>query len=434
MIDRRRFLLGAGGAVALPLLASTMPRTGRASTSPFPKRFITFYRPNGTNPSLWFPTPGASERDFSLGPIHQPLRPHRDRLIVLKGINMDVCALGPGEQHQQGMGALLTGREILAGPFLGGDGTRAGWANGRSIDQHMADTLCAGLPMRSLELAVRTLGDDVQHRLSYQGPENPIAPLDDPRAVFDRMFSNEGAAGLGDVSVLDAVMAQYRSVRQRVSVEDATRLDEHFSLVRELEQRLAAQASMSCDAPVVPGEIDPNDEANIATISRLQLDLLIMAMKCDLTRVGSFMLSGSLNHVRYPFIESMYEGHSLSHSSMSDETRQGEWMRRQVWHMEQLAYLLDGLAAVPEGDGTMLDHTLVFVCSEIAVGPTHSHRDMPFILAGGAGGALDTGRYVQLADRQHNDLLVTMLNAMGFEESSYGHPDFNRGPIAGLLV
>ncbi len=432
LIDRRRFLRGAGGAVALPLLASLMPR--RARGGGFPKRFITFYRPNGTNPTLWFPTPGASDRDFTLGPIHQPLAAHRDRLLMLRGIDMDICALGPGEQHQQGMGALLTGREILPGPFLGGDGTRAGWANGRSIDQYMADSLCNGLPLRSLELAVRTLGDDVQHRLSYQGPENPIAPLDDPRAVFERMFPSDRPSGNGDVSVLDAVMAQYRAVRSRVSVSDAARLDEHFTMVRELEQRLAAQASMNCDVPALSEQLDPRDEDNIAAIARLQIDLLVTAMKCDLTRVGSFMLSGSLNHVRYPFIDSMYEGHSLSHSSMNDETRQSEWMRRQVWHMEQVAHLLDGLDAVPEGDGTMLDNTLVFVCSEIAVGPTHSHHDMPFILAGGAGGALDSGRYVQLASRQHNDLLVTMLNAMGFSDTSYGHPDFNAGPIASLLV
>lgn len=436
-MDRRTFLRGAAGAlVALPLLA---PRQARAADE-WPRRLVVFFHPNGTLPEAWYPAEGSGERDFTLGRIHTPLRRHQQHLIVTQGIHMRSVETGPGEPHQQGMGGVLTGRGLQPGVFVGGDGSLAGWGDGISVDQVIAGRIGRDTRLPSLELGVRVRGSEVRHRLNYAGPANPLPPNEEPHAVYNRLFSDLGTPDgernrvrLERRSVLDTVRKQFAAVRGRVSAEDRLKLDAHAELVRDIERRLDLEAARGeCAAPDAPPVLDPNDERHMAPLVRLQIDLLVAALACDQTRVATLQNSSGANNIRFPHLESYEDDHTLSHAGPSDANAREHWIRRQTWYAEQLAYLLDGLRAVPEGDGTLLDHTVVLWCSEIAVGNTHSHDDMPFLLAGSGGGYFRTGRYLRLPGASHNDLLLTLLHAFGVEAETFGDPRFSRGPLGAL--
>lgn len=439
-IGRRLFLKGAGGvSLGLPLFTS-WPAHGQ--TMNFPKRFIVFFHPNGTIPDAWFPTPGATERDFTMSEILQPLEPHRQKLILLDGVHMQAPDAGPGEPHQQGMGALLTGKRLQEGTFVGGDGSLAGWGDGESVDQLIASYISQGTRFASIQFGVRATGAAVRHRLSYAGPARPLPPQNAPRAVFGNLFRDfmvepdeRERQRLRRKSILDAVRGQFAHVRTKVSVADRDKLDTHLEFVRDIERRLDLMGPTTprCEVPSEPPQLDAVHEDNMGTVSRLQTDLLVAAMACDLTRVASIQYSTGANNIRFSFMGSYTDDHQLSHAGNGDATSRSEWIARQRWYAEQFKYLLDRLDAIPEGSGTMLDNTVIFWGSELAVGNTHSHVNMPFLLAGRAGGQLDTGRYVRFpSGRQHNDLHVALLNLMGIAETTFGDPDFCNGALPGL--
>ncbi len=438
-IDRRRFIEGLGAsALALPL----MPSLAQAQST-FPKRFIVFFHPNGVTPEHWFPTPGATERDFTLSRILAPLQPYRDKLVAMRGVHMQAPDEGPGEPHQQGMGSVLVGRKLQEGTFVGGDGTLAGWGDGISVDQEIANEIGGTTPYASLQLGVRATGADVANRLSYSAPARPLPPQNSPLAVFDQLFamldlepSEAERRRSYKRSVLDAVRGQFASVRRKVSTEDRRKLDDHLEHVRAIERRLERDAPMvsTCQVPASPVEVDAIHEDTMPYVSRLQIDLLTAAFACDLTRVASLQYSNGPNQIRFPFLGSFGNDHRLSHAGPSDAVSIEEWTARHIWYAEQLAYLLGKLDAIAEGPGTMLDNTVVLWCSEIAVGNTHSHRDMPFLLAGSCGGAIDTGRYVQFADKQHCDLHLAIMQAMDVRRTTFGDPDFCSGVLPGILT
>jgi len=205
-------------------------------------------------------------------------------------------------------------------------------------------------------------------------------------------------------------------------------------MVRDIERRLdvLTTAGAACMVPAQPAVTDPEGEDSMAAVARLQADLLVMALACDLTRVGSLQHSSGANNIRFPFLQSYEDDHQLSHSGNNDTTSQNEWIHAPDWYASQFAHLLQRLKSIPEGSGTMLDNTLILWVSDIAVGNTHSHKNMPFILAGRAGGLLRTGRYVRYQDKWHNDLLLAILQAMGVPRATFGDPAFCTGPLAGL--
>ena len=176
--------------------------------------------------------------------------------------------------------------------------------------------------------------------------------------------------------------------------------------------------------------MDPASEDDFERIARLQIDMAVMALACDLTRVVSLEFSSALNALRFTFMGMReQDGHSLSHAGDFSTDLQDQWARMLTWYTDQFAYLLDQLKAVPEGDGTLLDTTLVLWCSELSRGNTHAHGDMPFILAGGAGGALQGGRHLVYDHEPHNNLLLAVAQMMGVEANTFGHPDFCTRPL-----
>jgi hypothetical protein len=437
---RRGFLrVSAGALLALPLLDSL--RAGAAEPV-FPKRLVLVYNPNGTVQDAFWPKNVRDESHFDLGEILAPLSAHVNRMMLLKGLTISIADsdVGPGGPHQKGIGALYTGRELLEGQFRDGCGSLAGWANGISVDQEVAKVLGADTMLPSLELGVRAAKNDVQARISYAGPNQPLPPMNSPRDVYYRLLSglDTGTPELAALresrrSVLDTVQEQFQALSTKVSAEDRQKLDQHQVLVRDLERRLDVMSpNAACVAMQEPPELAFDSETTMEQIAALQVDLLALAFRCDLVRVASLQFSDGLNTIRFPWLGSMLEGHSLSHSGDSDMPARTELIGRHRWYVQQIARLLDALANIPEGSGTALDNTLLVWGNEIGTGNTHSHDNIPFLLAGRAGGALRTGRFLDFGGRSHSDLLVSILNAMGVEATTFGHPDFVTGPLSGL--
>lgn len=439
-MNRRNFLRAAGGLlVALPLLNAFK---ARAQEVVYPKRLILIYNPNGVVQDAFWPVNVVDERTWDLGEIMQPLVNHRDRLLLLKGLSIQVAQVGPGGPHQKGVGGLFTGRELLSGDFVDGCGSRAGWANGISVDQQVASILGTDTFLGSLELGVRAAKTDVQSRISYAAAAQPLPPTNSPLEIYTRLFSDIGTdvAAIGELreqrhSVLDAVQEQFAAIDARVGAADREKLEQHLTLVRDVERRLDIVATnASCVPPAQPPDLAQDSEDTMVQIAQLQVDLLSVALACDLTRVASLQFSDGLNTIRFPWINSLVEGHPLSHSGPSDLDARAQLIGRQKWYVEQVTRLLDNLAAIPEGTGSLLDNTLIVWGNEIGVGNTHTHDNIPFLLAGSAGGVLQTGRFIDFGGKSHCDLLVSMLNAMGIDMQTFGHPDFVTGPLPGLTV
>lgn len=438
-ITRRNFLRAASGlTVGLPFLGSLWPHKVEAQAAATPiKRFITYFNPNGVIPVAWYPTAGADERSFTIAESHQPLAPFREKIIWTSGIDLKSAKAGPGERHQSGMGTLLTGRPLLAGNFVGGDGSLAGWGSGISVDQRIVQVIGATSTIPSLELGVRASGAEVRHRLSYRASATPLPPENNPRAAFDRLFGEMGSAPeevrklrQQRKSVLDAVLDQFGALDRRLGTEDKKKFDAHLTMVRELERRIVVNAP-ACTPPAHPGELAPDSEDTMPAIIRHQMDILTVAMTCDLTRVATIQCSNAENHIAMAWLNSPGDGHGLSHAGPSSPAEAAELRKRDRWYAGELAYLLGRMDAIREGDRSMLDNSVVFWGNELSVGATHSHVNMPFIIAGGAG-YFRMGRYLRYEGVSHVNMLLSFLHAMGIEDETFGDPQFCEGPLAGL--
>lgn len=440
-LGRRHFLRGTAGAlVALPLLDSLQVRAQMAAT---PRRLVLMYTPNGTIQSAWWPKNVTGPTSFDLNTTLTPLEAHKSRLTILGGVDLSVTGVGPGGPHQRGIGALFTGRELQEGKFVDGCGANAGWANGVSIDQVVATAVGASVPIKSLELAARCTQADVQARISYAGPGNPLPPMNTPLEVFNRLFANlDVPVNLAAQviakrkSVLDTVQEQYGILKKQVSSNDATKLERHLDLVRDLEARLTVSASGGavCAKPATPSEQDPEGEAEMPEIVRLHFEFLALAFACDLTRVGSVQISNALNRIRYPWLGSLGSGHTLSHSGDNDVAATQEVVTRHTWHAQMLAHFMDSLGAIAEGEGSALDNTLVVWCSEVSKGNLHTLVNMPFLVAGTLGGRVPGGRYMEYGAVPHSQLLLSILHAFDVPDTSFGHPDFAKGDLPGFLA
>lgn len=446
-LSRRHVLRGAGGIlVGLPALEALGPRAAHAQPAAPPKRFIGVYHPNGVFTPQWFPTAGANDADFTLGPIHRPLERFKSKLLMTGGLDMSVALTGPGEQHQRGVGAFLTGAKLDTGNFVGNDGSRSGYAKGVSIDQTIAGLIGQGTRVGSLQLGVHTLLANVAGVVSYGGANMPLLPQNDPRLTFRTLFMDTGMppSELDKVrarrkSVLDAVQDQLAALKKNVSTSDKARLDQHLTLVRELERRVTALPTGTCTNPGDPGAVDYTAEMEMPRVSQLQIDLMLLAFRCDLTRVATLMYSDAMNHYAMPFVCDgatppkcvTSDVHNLTHYSDSDPTRQ-QVALRDTWIAEQVARILAGLEGIAESDGSnALDHSLLFWGSDVSRGNVHAHDDMPFVLAGGGAG-FRMGRYVRWQSQYHNDLLVSIVNGFGGNVTTYGDPAFCRGPLGNL--
>lgn len=449
-LSRRTLLRGvAGTAIALPFLEIMgRPKHSLAQSIPgytkdgFPKRFVVVFTPNGTIPDAW--TPNGGETDFTFSRILKPLEHLRNKLLIIDGV--DQTGSG-GDGHQNGMQGMLTGQTLNPGPFEGGNGETAGWANGISVDQRIAQEIGGETPFRSLELSVQSGNNENNwNRMSLLGPDQPVPPEQSPYKAYDRVFSDFSSspdqAALQEQRqrvVMGAVADNFRRLNAKLGTEDRKRLERHLDAVSEIEARLGKRpkaALEACEPPMLGGESDVGQNDNFPLVGKLHMDLLVMALACDLTRVGSLMWNRSVGGARHTWVDpNITRGHhDFSHDGDSNTDTVEALTKINVWYAQQFAYLLDSMDSIPEGDGTMLDNTVVLWCNELSKGNSHSRNNNHYVVAGGAG-YLRMGRCLHFNyedDVKHNNLLLSLVHAMGIEDTSFGKADWCTGPLSGM--
>ncbi len=436
-IDRRAILRGAGGlALALPWLEG-MVRPRRARAADAPKRFVVFFSPNGTIRDNWLPT--GSETDFKLGRILMPLEAHKKDIVVIDGV--DQMQGGMGDNHMRGMGGMLTGTPINKGPWSPNTG---GWASGISVDQEIANRVGGGTKFRSLELGVQSgmggvPGDvpvSVWTRMCYTGDNKPLHPENRPSSIYSRVFGDldVGASEAETMklraqrrSIMDATRDAYTSFLATLGADDKKRVDSHLSAIREIETGLnSGRSIVGCKKPDAAG-----DGGSYAATGKLQMDLIVRALACDVTRVASLQFSHSVSPLSVPGVQGGH--HELSHASDSDAGAKETLTKINTWYAEQFAYLLGKMKEVSEAGGTLLDNSIAIWVNELAKGNNHSGQNALFVLGGRAGGALKTGRFLSYDSYMpHNNLLLSILNLMGIPATTFGFPAWCMGPLPRL--
>jgi hypothetical protein len=472
-VSRRVMLRGAcGTALALPLLDSLVAPEARAANAPYPKRLVILFTPNGTVPSNFFGS--GNTNTFEPGSILQPLvdAGHKDDLIVVDGLDEVAAQAAYGDAHGVGMGCLLTGKKLQTGEMFvaGMGGPGSGWPDNISIDQVVAKAVGTTTQLGSLELAGKRAPGNIWTRMSYSGPAEPIAPQEDPQRAFDRVFANVGDGGMEPdamarlrarrKSVLDNAIGELDGLMLRVSADDKKKLETHANTLRDMESRLdnMTPTETGCTIPTRPTvsaspeviknnsgmeTINASNDTTFPEIIGAQLDNIVGALACDVTRVASLLFCPSrsdvvmswLNYGGQPFREAHHE---VSHFGDGEKESQNKLTVMNQWYATQIAGFISKLKAIPEGDGTLFSNTVILWVNELGIGNTHSHTRLPFLIAGSAGGHFRTGRYVTNPGRTpHNNLLVSIANAMGVEPGAgniFGDPQFCTGPLPGLTA
>jgi len=451
--SRRAFLGGLGAAaLAGPFLR---PRLARADGAA--KRVIFFYFPDGVpawsqngDASKWHCT--GSEVDFQLSEVLAGLQPWRDRCVFVNGLNMGATDEG---SHPGGAKKLLTAAD-------GG--------GGESIDQYLSRTAGSDAWWRHLYLGVQANHNNASgdKHIVYPTAGQTIAPEDDPRRAFELLFGGAPAPSPGDdddepvtpnpvdVSVIDGVLEEMNALRSKLGTTEAAKLDLHLEALREVELRIknppgsgggsGSTGDASCGDPSIDtgsfGTGELYDPSKFGDILRAQTDLMVLAMACGLTKVGTLQCSHHTSELVMSRIpgSAMYDptydmrSHQASHYGASHDAGSREFVafvQQRQWYVEQFGYLLSRLDAIPDGDGTMLDTSLVVLCTEVCDGNTHLHGNMPFVLAGGANGRMSGGRLLDYGARRHGDLWVSVAQAMGEGISWFG--DASSGALPGLM-
>ena len=457
----RRKLLGGLGALTVALTSPIWRAAtvfGQDANAKAAKRFISMFSANGTIQKSFFQQDAGTDLPISLMPILKPLEMHKDKLLVLKGLHMystvedvlnktngmegaNVIAGKPGGPHMRGPGAMLTGGSLLPGSFTGSGGP-AGWADRISVDQYIAGRIGKDTQYPSLEFGVRITGQEPLKVISYKGANQPANPVDDPFQMYSRIFAN---ANLSDdqlkkliaerQSVLDFLKDDLNRLEARVSSEDKAKLEAHLAGIRSIEQGLANSGN-GCKPLVMPAKYDAHAMDKFPAAARLQLDLMILAHKCNMTKVSTYMWANADSWQYFPWIGVNEEHHTLSHSGDNDAAATQKLITINTWHSTEFNYMLDQFAAVTEADGSnMLDNMLILWGNELGAGNTHTYKNIPWVIAGSAGGFLKTGRQVNYKDLPHNNLLVSVCNAMGFNDvQTFGIPGVCTGPLMGLTA
>jgi hypothetical protein len=418
--------------MALPFLTG-LPSLSSAEPGRRKQRMVILFSPNGIVPPKFWPT--EEGRDFAFPDILKPLEPYRDQTLILNGVCDKIR--GDGDSHMRGMGCLLTGIELFPGNVQGGGNTPAGWASGISVDQEVANFLQADPETRtrfgSLEFGVMVPGRaDTWTRMSYAGPNRPLAPIDDPYRMFKKLYGQmKDRASLS--SVLDDLGEELRAIRSAVPAADRQILEEHATFVREMERTLQADAEHDLDHAVP--EIEPGvhiENDNMPRITRMQTELLVNSFAADFARVATFQITNSVGQAKMRWLGIDDGHHGLSHEPDDNADAQEKLTRINTWYCEQLAYLAKRLAETPEpgGDGSLLDNTLLVWTNELGKGNNHTLNDIPFVLVGGGLG-FDMGRYIKYDRVAHNRLLLAFAHGFGHHIETFGNPDYcGDGPLS----
>lgn len=418
LVSRRALLGGVCGLGAAGLLPA------RSAKAAVPPRLLVVHVPEGMWSGAPRPAPGAS----SLGPIFEALDPFKAKLTALLNLNMASRDHGPGgDGHHRGVPHMFTGTEMA-------DESNAG---GPSVDQKIAQAVGGGSQFASLQLAARIVYGDTNARPIWSAAKRAVPALQDPWDAYQRIFSNVAPVTPTKPkldlrkSALDHALSEMASLRSRLAAADRERLDTYQASLRSIEKRLAttgSTASPSCTPPSLGGAIDVKAESNYPKVGKLQMDLIHAAFQCGLTRVASLQWGNSNDQCSYSFLGVNALGHDLAHNNGECDNDKSKKLKVYRWYAEQFAYLLGRLEAVPEGEGTMLDNTLVLWASEFSDSGAHAADRLLWLLMGNAGGALRQGRILDCAGRSVNDLHTLLCEVFGIG-GKFGNPAYCSGAL-----
>ncbi len=445
-VARRTLLRGLGVSLALPWLEAMGPVTSwaqdgatnpAASKTAAPNRMAFLYVPNGKNMADW--TPSTEGAGFELTPILEPLANVKDKLLVLSGLTADgarAYADGGGD-HARALSAFLTGARPLKT-----DGVNI--RNGVSVDQVAAARIGDQTRLPSIEIGTEAgamagncdsgYSCVYSSTMSWRSATQPLPKEINPKVVFDRLFgaSNDPMRANRDArrkSVLDFVREDSKSLAHRLAANDVRKLDEYFASIRDIEVRIERAEKMP---PVktpdyqVAASIPAVYEEHI----RMMVDLMVLAFQADVTRVATFVLANEGSNKPYSFIDVPEGHHDLSHHG-GDAGKQAKLKQINLFHTRQLAYFLEKLQSVQEGDGTLLDHSMVAYGSGIHDGNAHNHDDLPVLVAGRGCGTLQTGRHLRYAkETPISNLWLSLLDRMEVDMEKLGD---SRGHLPNLM-
>ncbi|MDE3157977.1 MAG: DUF1552 domain-containing protein [Acidobacteriota bacterium] len=434
-IPRRAFLRGVGVTVALPLLDSMVPaQTPLRQTSASPvKRFVGIWHPHGAAPGYWSPLQEGSNFDFSF--ITKPLEPFRDRVVLISGLDLPEAMATteePGGDHARGA-VLLSGvrpRRNAVSPSLG-----------VTIDQLIANKYGRDTILSSIQLGVEDIGNfgncnwgyscAYTNSISWSSPTEPLPTEVNPRVAFERLFGDgaspeERLAGRKqNASILDSVTYEIASFKKDLGAGDRSRLDTYLENIRELERRIKIAMSKTVSEP--SGEIPFGLPESKHVHFRLMYDLIALAFEGDITRSATFMLGRDLSGASFP--ESGFNGgwHGSSHHGDKPDNI-ANYAKMNRYHVENLAYFVDKLKKIPDGDGTVLDHVLIYKGSNMGNSHRHAHEKVPVILVGGIDGTFKGNRHIVFPDNRQrtSNMLLSILHLYGIDRESFGS---STGPL-----
>jgi hypothetical protein len=434
--SRRQFLQSLGvTAAALPFVGN-LPGTAFANQHRRKQRLVIMFSPNGVvQPNFW-PDAAGNLADMTLKPSLSPLEPFKCRTLILHGVCDRVR--GDGDSHMRGMGCLLTGVELFPGNVQGGSDTPAGWARGISIDQEIKNFLQRDPATRtrfgSLEFGVMVPNRaDTWTRMVYAGGNQPIAPIDDPYQMFNRLYG-----GLRDrqtvASVLDDLRGDLQRLSSAMSAEDRRLLEQHTTFVREMEQDLRSTRPIQHAAPQLEANVRAENN-NIPRIARMQIDLMVNSFANDFTRIATLQFTNSVGMARMNWLNISEGHHELSHRPDSDQAAQDQLTRINRWYCEQLAYLARRLSETkePGGHGSLLDNTTIVWTNELGKGNSHTLDNIPWVLVGNGLG-FRVGRSLRYNRVPHNRLLLALAHGFGHRITRFGNANFCAGGVLGDLT
>jgi hypothetical protein len=430
----RRSFLGSGAAlmIGLPWLEAMMPRKAKAGVE-VPLRFVAIYVPCGIHMQAW--TPSTSGADYVMPEILQPLEALRDDLIVVSGIDNRAGEFSAPGDHARGTGCFLSCSLVNL--------SETDITNTSTIDQLYAQHIGAATPMSSLQLGTEAGGNvgncdsgyscAYMRNISWVG-NTPIPKLTDPATAFNLLFAGFDPGATAEqlariksrrLSVLDHAIGDAQTLQSKLGTSDRIKVQEYLDSVRDLELRVQSESTQpQCELGMFDGTF-----SDYETHVRLMSDIMVKAMECDRTRSLTFMMDNGGSNRDFGDLGAGGGHHNISHHG--DQQENFDKLRIiNRWEVDRLAYFLQAMKDSPEGDGSLLDNSVVFFGSEIADGNSHAHRNMPILLAGKLGGALDTGRHVQYDGEPLAGLFLTLMDGLGMDVATYG--DEGTGPLGGL--
>jgi hypothetical protein len=393
-MERRHFLRGAGVAVALPLLNAMQPhRVIGSEANAKPRRSVFVYIPNGVNVETW--RMNTAGRNYELSQPLKPLERHRDNITPFSGLHH------PGALNQQ---HVCADSWLTAAPLTNGSGSEK-YRNLISVDQLMAERTAEATRFSSLELSIASgVGQPYNTAtLAYSRDGAPLPAEDNPRVVFDRLFGidpNGIDAQRANLtrrrSILDGVLESARSVRRTLGTEDVAKLDEYLNSVRDVERRVQRLDQwLDKPKPQVDGERFQRNVSReqAGDFYRTMYDLIVLALRSDMTRVVTYASGTEGNGLAIPEINIKQSRHELSHHNEVADVK-ATLTRSDTFLVEQFAYFLDQLRGVQEHGESLLDRTMVLFGSGMSYGHSHGNANLPIVLAGGGGLGLKHGQHV----------------------------------------